>query len=192
MAKLIFRYSTMNSGKTTNLLQVAHNYEERGFIVKIAKSEIDTKAEDRVSSRIGLKRKVDYLLPPQKNISIDLKINVLLIDEAQFLNKEQIDQLYEISKLYNILIICYGLRTDFRMQGFEGASRLLEIADEIEELKSICSCGKKATFNIRLFNGKPVFEGEQISIDNQEKIKYDTVCGECFLKLQKGKKDYHD
>ena len=189
MSKLIFRYSAMNSGKTTNLLQVAHNYEERGFMVKIAKPEIDTKADDRVSSRIGLERKVDYLIPPQGEISIDLRTNVLLIDEAQFLNKEQIDQLYEISKLYNVLIICYGLRTDFRMQGFPGATRLLEIADEIEELKTICSCGKKATFNLRLINGFPTFEGDQVSIDNQEKIKYDSICGDCYLKLKQGAKN---
>lgn len=183
MAKLIFRYSAMNSGKTTNLLQVAHNYEERDFNVKIAKPAIDTKAGNYVSSRIGLEREVDYLIYPNEDIKLDRGVQVLLVDEAQFLNKEQINELYYFSKYYNILVICYGLRCDFRGQGFEGSTRLLQIADEIEELKTVCFCGKKATFNLRLKDGKPTFEGQQVEIDNQHKIKYDSVCGDCFVKI---------
>lgn len=186
MAKLIFRYSAMNSGKTTNLLQVAHNYEERGFKVQIGKPIIDTKGAGCVQSRIGLERPVDFFIYPSDNeVWIDdlETTHVVLIDEAQFLTKQQVNHLYSLSKTFNVLFICYGLRCDFRMQGFPGASRLLEIADEIEELKTICSCGRKATQNLRLINGQPTFKGKQISIDNQEDVKYESLCGDCYTKI---------
>ena len=188
MSKLYFRYGAMNSGKSTAILQVAHNYEERGMKILLVKSTIDTKAEDKVSSRIGAERKVDFLLPVNSSLFKFLdKKNLpaaILVDEAQFLTPTQVDELYFITKNFNIPVICYGLRCDFKMNGFEGATRLLQIADDIEELKTICRCGKKATQNVRFINGQPIFEGEQIEIDDGSKVQYESVCGDCYLKLK--------
>ena len=113
------------------------------------------------------------------------KPNAIIVDESQFLRAQQVDELYLISKIYDISVLCYGLRTDFRTNGFEGSIRLLEIADDIEELKTICTCGKKATFNIRKMNGIPIFDGEQVLIDGTDKTEYESVCGNCLIK-QKG------
>lgn len=188
MSKLYFRYGAMNSGKTTALLQVAHNYEEKGMHPIIIKPLIDTKGNNKVISRIGIEREVNYLIAPDCNIEVNLNlvgVDAIIVDEAQFLTKEQVEQLYRITKYYSIPVLCYGLRCDFQMQGFPGSTRLLEIADSLEELKTICSCGRKATQNLRLVNGKPVFEGEQVEIDNQNDIKYDSVCGRCYFDLQR-------
>ncbi len=188
MSKLYFRYGAMNSGKTTALLQVAHNYEEKGMHPIIIKPLIDTKGNNKVISRIGIEREVNYLIAPECNIEVNLNlvgVDAIIVDEAQFLTKEQVEQLYRITKYYSIPVLCYGLRCDFQMQGFPGSTRLLEIADSLEELKTICSCGRKATQNLRLINGKPVFEGEQVEIDNQNDIKYDSVCGRCYFDLQR-------
>ena len=188
MSKLYFRYGAMNSGKTTALLQVAHNYEEKGMHPIIIKPLIDTKGNNKVISRIGIEREVNYLIAPDCNIEVNLNlvgVDAIIVDEAQFLTREQVEQLYRITKYYSIPVLCYGLRCDFQMQGFPGSTRLLEIADSLEELKTICSCGKKATQNLRLINGKPVFEGEQVEIDNQNDIKYDSVCGRCYFDLQR-------
>ena len=189
MSKLYFRYGAMNSGKTTALLQVAHNYEEKGMRVLLMKPAIDTKGDNLIVSRLGISRPVDVLLTKEDIIikylpDIDIPLGAIIIDEAQFLTPEQVNELYFITKALNIPILCYGLRCDFQMKGFPGSTRLLEIADSLEELKTICSCGKKATQNLRLVNNKPVFEGEQISIDNQDEVKYDSVCGDCYLKLR--------
>ena len=188
MSKLYFRYGAMNSGKTTALLQVAHNYEEKGMHPIIIKPLVDTKGNNKVISRIGIEREVNYLIAPDCNIEVNLNlvgVDAIIVDEAQFLTREQVEQLYRITKYYSIPVLCYGLRCDFQMQGFPGSTRLLEIADSLEELKTICSCGKKATQNLRLINGKPVFEGEQVEIDNQNDIKYDSVCGRCYFDLQR-------
>ena len=188
MSKLYFRYGAMNSGKTTALLQVAHNYEEKGMHPIIIKPLIDTKGNNKVISRIGIEREVDYLIAPDYDIEVNINlvgVDAIIVDEAQFLTREQVEQLYRITKYYNVPILCYGLRCDFQMQGFPGSTRLLEIADSLEELKTICSCGRKATQNLRLINGKPVFEGEQVEIDNQNDIKYDSVCGRCYFDLQR-------
>ena len=190
MSKLYFRYGAMNCGKTTALLQVAHNYEERGMKVILIKPLIDTKGENKVVSRLGVDRKVDILLSSEDNIMKYLKtfdINAIIVDEAQFLTQKQVDELYIITKEYDIPVLCYGLRCDFQMKGFTGSTRLLEIADDIEELKTICKCGKKATQNLRLVNGVPVFEGNQVEIDNQDEIKYISVCGKCYIKYKKEK-----
>ena len=188
MSKLYFRYGAMNSGKTTALLQVAHNYEEKGMHPIIIKPLIDTKGNNKVISRIGIEREVDYLIAPDYDIEVNINlvgVDAIIVDEAQFLTREQVEQLYRITKYYNVPVLCYGLRCDFQMQGFPGSTRLLEIADSLEELKTICSCGRKATQNLRLINGKPVFEGEQVEIDNQNDIKYDSVCGRCYFDLQR-------
>ena len=188
MSKLYFRYGAMNSGKTTALLQVAHNYEEKGMHPIIIKPLIDTKGNNKVISRIGIEREVDYLIAPDYDIEVNINlvgVDAIIVDEAQFLTREQVEQLYRITKYYSIPVLCYGLRCDFQMQGFPGSTRLLEIADSLEELKTICSCGRKATQNLRLIKGKPVFEGEQVEIDNQNDIKYDSVCGRCYFDLQR-------
>ena len=154
MAKLYFRHGAMNSGKSTALLQVAHNYEERGSKVLIAKPAIDSKAAENVSSRLGVERKVDLLVSPADNLREEfLKIGegvaCLLIDEAQFLTKEQVEQALAIAVLDDVPVLAYGIRTDFRTAGFPGSTRLLEIAHSLEELKTICRCGRKAMFNAR-------------------------------------------
>lgn len=188
MSKLYFRYGAMNSGKTAALLQVAHNYEEKGMKVIVIKPSIDTKGEEKVTSRLGIERKVDVLLGPDEGVMehmVAYKPNAIIIDEAQFLTKDQVDELYTMTKVFDVPVLAYGLRCDFQMKGFPGASRLLELADDIEELKTICRCGKKATQNVRLINGMPVFEGNQVAIDGTENTIYDSVCGECYIKLRR-------
>ena len=186
MAKLYFRYGSMNSGKSTILMQVAHNYEERGMHVAVLKPGIDTKAESRIQSRIGLEREVDHLIQKGENVyelfkNNEEKPNAIIVDEAQFLETEQVDQLMEIVVKLNIPVICYGLRTDFKTKGFPGSTRLLEIAHTLEEMKTICRCGAKAMFNLRMVNGEPVFEGEQVAIDGENEVEYESLCGKCFL-----------
>ena len=189
MAKLYFRYGSMNSGKSTILMQVAHNFEDRGMEVAVLKPGIDTKAESRIQSRIGLEREVDHLIQKGENIyelfkTKEKKPNAIIIDEAQFLEPEQVDQLMEIVVKLNIPVICYGLRTDFKTQGFPGSTRLLEIAHTLEELKTICRCGAKAMFNLRMVNGEPIFEGEQVAIDGGDIVTYEAVCPKCYNKLK--------
>lgn len=188
MSKLYFRYGAMNAGKSAALLSVAHNYEEKGMPIILLKPSIDTKGDNKVTSRIGIERDVDILLAPEDFI-LDKMSNkqkpwAIIVDEAQFLTPEQVEELFVITKIYDISVLCYGLRCDFQMKGFPGSTRLLELADDIEELKTICSCGKKATQNLRLINNQPVFEGEQVEIDGKSNIQYTSVCGECYLKLK--------
>lgn len=188
MSKLYFRYGAMNCGKTSALLQVAHNYEEKGMNIVLVKPKLDTKAEDKVSSRIGLERKVDILLDSDDILMDKMSVekpHAIIVDEAQFLTEKQVDELYYITKIYDVPVLCYGLRADFKMQGFEGSTRLLQIADDIEEMKTICQCGSKATQNIRKINGQVVFNGEQVVIDNSDKVEYESVCGKCYLQLKK-------
>lgn len=192
MSKLYFRYGAMNSGKSTHLMQVAYNYEERGMKVIIAKPKIDNKGGDTLVSRLGVKRHVDLLISEYDNIfeivngylKDDKKIDCILVDEVQFITSKQIDQLFEIAIKIDIPIICYGLRTDFKRDGFEGSARLLLLAHSIEEMKTICVCGKKALFNGRKINGKFVFEGDQIAIDEQNDVKYESLCGDCYYKYK--------
>ena len=187
MSKLYFRYGAMNSGKSTNLMQVAYNYEERGMNVLLLKPSVDKKGGDYLVSRLGVKRKVDILISKDDNIYDEINerlknspINCLLVDEVQFLTKIQIDELFKIAVLLDIPVICYGLRTDFKMEGFEGSTRLLLLAHSIEEMKTICSCGNKAILNARKINGKFVSSGNQIAIDNMDNIEYESLCGKCY------------
>lgn len=187
MAKLFFRYGAMGSGKTAALLQVKYNYERKGMKSLLIKPLIDTKGNDTVVSRIGISSPVDILLGENDTLMGKMnpeKPDAIIVDEAQFMTPKQIDELYLMAKLYDIPVLCYGLRADFQMKGFPGSIRLLEIADDIEELKTICSCGKKATQNLRKINGVPTFEGEQVVIDNSDVIEYEGVCGECYLRLK--------
>lgn len=187
MAKLHYRYGAMGSGKTAALLQVKYNYEQKGMKALLIKPLIDTKGADTVVSRIGISAKVDMLLNAEESLITKIildKPNAVIVDEAQFMTPKQIDELYLITKIYDIPVLCYGLRADFQMKGFPGAIRLLEISDDIEELKTICSCGKKATQNLRKVNGTPVFEGEQVVIDDSDTVEYEGVCGECYLRYR--------
>lgn len=186
MAKLYFRYGAMNSGKTTSLLQVAYNYEEKGMKVLLLKPSIDTKGNESVVSRLGIDRRVDFLISDKDSIKDtvrDLKnsVNCIMVDEVQFLRSFQIDELFEISVKWDIPVICYGLRTDFLMNGFEGSERLLLLAHSIEELKTICVCGRKAILNGRKINGEFVFFGEQCVIDGEKNITYEPLCGKCYI-----------
>ena len=189
MAKLYFRYGAMNSGKSTALMQVAHNYEERGMQVYLAKPRIDTKGGDILISRLGVERKVDFLIEEKDDLfslfSRQEKVDCILVDEVQFLSPQQIDELFRVTIELNIPVICYGLRTDFSLQGFPGSARLLLLAHSIEELKTICRCGKKAIFNGRKINGAFVFEGEQVAIDAGGEISYESLCGDCYFKKRK-------
>lgn len=192
MSKLYFRYGAMNSGKSTNLMQVAHNYEERGMRVVLVKPSSDKKAGSKLSSRLGVERKVDIILDSTDNIFNIIKdmkaksgdIHCILVDEVQFCTANQIDQMFKIAVILNIPVICYGLRTDFKLQGFEGSERLLLLAHSLEELKTICKCGRKAIFNGRKVNGQFVFEGEQIAIDLIDNVEYESLCGHCYFKYK--------
>ena len=187
MAKLYFRYGAMGCGKTAQLLQVAFNYKERGMNAIVMKPSVDTKAGDKIQTRIGLEREIDYLIKEEDDV-YEVVLNnfknsdCILVDESQFLKREQVDSLMKIVVEFDIPVICYGLRTDFLTNGFTGSTRLLEIAHSIEELKTICKCGKKAIFNARYQNGKIVTKGEKVVIDIDKNIKYMAMCPVCYNK----------
>ena len=192
MSKIYFRYGAMNSGKSTNLMQVAYNYEERGMRVLLIKPSTDKKGGDKLVSRLGVERKVDLLIDDAQNIydevnkwqSEKYNIDCILVDEVQFFKANQIDELFKVAVCLDIPVICYGLRTDFKMEGFEGSTRLLLLAHSIEELKTICKCGKKAILNGRKINNKFVFEGQQVAIDNVDNVEYESLCGHCYFKYK--------
>lgn len=193
MSKLYFRYGAMNSGKSTALLQAAFNYEERGQYVLLAKPAIDYKGDKNIVSRLGVTREVDFLIRPEDNLrelfaqhsqeseqKTGQPVSCLLLDEAQFLTEHQVDQALEVAVLDKVPVLAYGIRTDFQTKAFPGSRRLLEIAHSLEELKTICRCGKKAMFNGRMVNGRFVFSGEQVAIDG-DKVTYESLCPACYL-----------
>lgn len=186
MSKLYFRYGAMNCGKSAALIQVAHNYEENNRKVIVIKSSIDIKGDDNLSSRIGLKRKVDILLKTDESLTKYFKefedASCILVDEAQFLSRSQVEELWYVSKMMDKPVICYGLRTNFKGELFPESERLLALSDELEELITICSCGRRAKFNARYINDKFTLEGENVVIDgSNEKIKYVPMCGKCYI-----------
>ena len=186
MAKLIFNYSAMNSGKTMDLLRTAYNYEENGLRVIVMKPSIDTKGGDKIVTRIGLDRKVDYLIEDDCDIYKLLKnkvknIKCIFVDEAQFLSEEHVNQLFCVTKQLDVPVICYGLRTNFKSELFLGSMRLLALADELNEFKSLCSCGNMARFNARRLNGDYLSDGDDILIDGSSDVEYVPLCGECYL-----------
>ena len=192
MAKLFFRYGAMNSGKSTLLMQVAYNYEERGMRVLVMKPGCDTKGGECVVSRLGVRREVDRMITEnadcRKLVQEARKegdIHCVLVDEAQFLQPSQVDQLFAVAVDYNIPVICYGLRTDFLGEGFPGSTRLLLLAHALEELKTICHCGRKAVMNARKINGKYIFEGSQIVIDGEDEVEYEAFCGQCYFQARR-------
>lgn len=180
MAKLYFRYSAMNAGKSTALLQVAHNYEEQGQNVLLYTAAIDNRyGTGVVTSRLGPQRQAQVFDKNFDFLQHVQKVSCLLVDEAQFLTAEQVRQLHQLAQVKNVPVICYGLRTDFLGQPFEGSAWLLALADDLEELKNICACGKKATMNVRIdAQGQRMREGEQVGIGGNE--QYRQVCGRCF------------
>jgi thymidine kinase len=186
MAKLHFKYGAMNSGKSDTLIKTAYNYEERGLNVVVIKPGVDTKGEDKVVARGGHERKVDIIADEALNLEKVIQsfedISVVLVDEAQFLNQTQISQLFNVAKKSNISVICYGLRADFRAEMFPGSKRLFEIADNIEKLPTMCFCGSQAEFNTRKVNDAYVFEGDQVAIDGEDKVEYDSLCGACYMR----------
>ena len=191
MAKLYFRYGAMNSGKSTALLQAAFNYEERGHRVLLAKPSVDTKGSG-IISRLGVEREVDFRIVPGVSV-LELfdaerarvnrlhgqPVSCLLIDEAQFLTPPQVRQLHRMAHVDHLPVICWGLRSDFRGDAFPGAATLLTLADEVEEMKSVCACARKATMNLRVdAQGRRVREGEQVVIGGND--RYRAVCPSCF------------
>lgn len=191
MAKLYFRYGAMNSGKTTALMQAAHNYEERGMAVVIVKPSADSKGKERIVSRLGVGRAVDILLGSQDDATQVLEkaftkkpFHCVVIDEAQFLQPEQIEALFWYAVEKDIPVLAYGIRTDFQTNGFPGSTRLLELAHEIQELKTICRCGKKAMLNGRKLDGAFIFSGEQVAIDGEHNIEYESLCPSCYRKFE--------
>lgn len=191
MAKLIFKYSTMNSGKSIDLIRTVYNYIENSCRVLVMKPMVDSKGADCVETRIGLKRKVDFLIGEDDSIFDLLRgklknIKCIFIDEVQFLSRSQIDELFIITKVMDVPILCYGLRNDFRMESFPGSMRLLEIADILEEFKTLCYCGEVARYVGRKVNGEFVLEGESIVIDGTENVDYVPLCGCHYLSDVKG------
>jgi thymidine kinase len=207
MAKLYFRYGAMNSGKSTALLQAAFNYEERGHRVLLAKPAVDTKGDRDIVSRLGNVREVDFTIEPDTSVIERFQqhrtriiedhgrdVSCLLIDEAQFLSSDQVDDLLRIALLDDIPVLAYGIRTDFQTVAFPGSRRLLEIAHAVEELKTICRCGRKAIFNARKIDGVFVFTGDQVAIDAStelsggrvHEVTYESLCGVCYLEESGG------
>lgn len=186
MSKLYYRMGAMNSGKTTMLLQTAFNYEERGMSVIIAKPSIDVKGDTFLQSRLGIEREVDWFLASGDSIhgffTSSQKPDCILVDEAQFLTRLQVNELFEIAVLEQVPVIAYGIRSDFKTNAFPGSSRLLEVAHSLEELKTICRCGKKALFNGRKINGIFVNDGAQVAIDGVS-AEYESLCGACYLEI---------
>jgi len=244
MASLRFKYSPMNAGKSSNLLQVAHNYMERGMNSLVLKPSIDTKGEDKVVGR-GMKdtRKVDFLIAPDTNVyeliinylkkkvkkitnseilekiariesnpkkaqqlfdtineylieqGIDINkenhfsniLSAVLVDEAQFLTEKQVKELSDVAVILDIPVICFGLKTDFRGELFEGSAALFKHAIICEELTTVCICGKKALYNARLVNGKYVKDGSQVAIDGEDEVTYISLCPEHYREFVHGR-----
>ena len=178
MAKLYFRYGTMDSAKSMNLLAVAHNYRKQGKKVLLVKPRLDTRfGAGKISSRSGLEADADLMVDEETQLDPRdfANLDCVLVDEAQFLPPHVIDDLRRITVDPGVPVICYGLRTDFRTKLFPGAQRLMELADGIEEVKVTCQyCSKKAICNLRFVNGSPTVEGPQIQLGADE--HYAPVC----------------
>lgn len=193
MAKLYFKYGVMGSSKTAQALITKFNYEERGMKVWLIKPQIDNRDSDGiVKSRAGLYAPA-YILPETENVYESFQklkdpVDVIIVDECQFLSEDQVNQLSMLVIDYDVPVLCFGLRIDFRTKMFPGSKRLMEIADSITEIKTICSCGRKATVNVRFDeNGRVVTEGEQILIGGND--RYTAMCYRCYIKAIKEQKN---
>lgn len=183
MSKLYFKYGVMGSSKSAIALMTKYNYEQKGFNVLLLKPAIDTRDGDMVSSRIGISCKcfkfdknfnLFQFFTEQNKVK---KINGVIVDEVQFCTKEQIEELRAIAN--TVSVICFGLKTNFKSELFEGSKRLLEIADNISEIKTVCKCGNKAIINAKVVNGKIIKSGNEIDIGGDE--KYISICYNCWL-----------
>jgi len=192
MANLYFRYSTMASGKSLDLLKTAYNYEERDKKVTLLTSSLDDRfGKNRIASRVGISRdailfnnNTDILSLINKNYS---DCDCVLVDEAQFLTKKQVWQLTDIVDSLNIDVIAYGLRSDFKGEPFEGSIYLMTLSDEIEELKTVCKYGDRASMNMRIQNGLPVFDGDKVLIGGND--SYLPVCRSYYKKMKNKKQN---
>jgi thymidine kinase len=182
MAKLYFRYGTVGSAKTLNLLAVAHNYRQQGKSIVLLKPELDTRfGKESIKSRAGLEMAADLLVSSKTELlTLDWEgVNCILVDEAQFLSALHIEELRQLTLTKNIPVICYGLRTDFRTGLFEGSKRLMELADSIEEVKATCHyCQRKSIVNLKHVNGKAVLDGPSVELGAEE--RYYPVCFNCY------------
>jgi thymidine kinase len=182
MSKLYFRYAAMNAGKSTHLLQAAYNYEERGMRVRLFTAALDQRSGvGLIGSRLGLTRQVETFGPDTVFDSawVGPGVACLLIDEAQFLAAEQVRQLHRLAHQHPVPVLCYGLRSDFRGDPFPGSIMLLALADDLEEMKTICACARKASMNLRVDgDGRRVVDGEQVLIGGND--RYRAVCPSCF------------
>ena len=173
MAKLYFRYGAMGSSKTANAIMVQYNYEERGQKALMVKPALENRDGRRiVASRSGLQAECVFI--EELTLEEAAKYDCIIVDEAQFLTKEQVQLLVDIVDCAGVPVICYGLRADFRGNLFEGSQWLLAWADSIEEIKTVCWCGRKATYNARLSNGRVIKEGEQVLLGGNE--SYIALC----------------
>lgn len=181
MAKLYFRYGTVGSAKTLNLLAVAHNYRQQGRRVLLVKPALDTRfGIDAIKTRAGLEAPADILVPATGPLVLPALNDVacVLVDEVQFLRVSDIDELRRVA-IAGVPVICYGLRADFRRQSFPASTRLFELADSIEEVKTTCNfCLRKAIFNLKLLDGKPTLAGPSVELGCEE--KYLPVCAACY------------
>ena len=192
MAKLYFKYGAMGSSKSAQALITQFNYEELGMTVWLIKPSIDTRdGADIIRSRIGLQRSAQ-IITPEQNVADEYhaagKYDVIIADEAQFFSPEQIDQLRRIVDEQNIPVLCFGLRTDFLTHFFPGARRLMELADSITEIKTVCACGRKATVNARIDErGRVITEGGQILLGGND--SYVAMCHKCWVDKIRAQKE---
>lgn len=194
MNRLYFKYGAMGSSKTAQALMCRFNYQQKGFSVYLFKPVIDNRCVENgipmVSSRIGLKseciefNKEDSFYDLCHQYDISHERDVIIVDECQFLTEKQVDELKDVSRVLPVL--CYGLLTNFQIKLFEGSKRLVEIADSLEEIKSICKCGAKAIVNARFVNGKIVSDGEEVVIGGDE--AYEGMCYNCYKDRVKSQK----
>ena len=190
MAKLYFKYGAMGSSKTAQALITKFNYLERGMSVRLIKPALDTRDGKKIlSSRIGLSSECDEISEGDSILKLyhENPTDVIIADESQFFTKRQIDEMRTIVNEYNVPILCFGLRTDFKTKLFEGSKRLFEIADSITEIKTICDCGRKATVNARIDkDGNVVTEGEKVFIGGND--SYIAMCHKCYTDKIRGRK----
>lgn len=196
MAKLKLCYGAMNAGKTMEALRVIFNYEQLGHRVLLMKPAIDTKGGDTIVSRTGFSKKVDVLLEETddaykafiKENAKGKEIKCVIVDEAQFLSKKQVEQLTDICDKKDIAVLAYALKNNFQGELFPGVKALIEFADELEEIPTLCfNCLEepiKARFNVRMKDGKPITQGDEVAIDG-EGVEYIPVCRKCFKEIQR-------
>ena len=193
MAKLYFTHGTMGAQKTTDLLATAYNFEEHGGTVLITKPANDTKGDEDVISRVGLRRRADFLTTPDMDVEAEVlrrraaggQISAVLVDEAQFLQPGQVDQLLRLAVVHAIPVMAWGLRTDFRTHAFPASRRLFEAAHELRDSIAMCGhgggCEHRAEFNARMVNGRFVAEGDQVAIDGEAEVTYTALCARHYL-----------